>query len=177
MESGRQAGESSGVQLVLGRASSRSPRKGPSRQAKVLENLAGDGGREDARYDSTRAAALVARQDVYCEGLPEQLGPGDAVLGGRSRGRAGRRHGRGWDSGHGGKLLGWLGDEVLTQARVGRKEAEEADQVDAGRGNEGGEATEEFEGLEDELGLAGGGGTLHAVGEAAIGQPREALET
>ena len=82
-ESGRQVGKSSGVQLVLGRASSRSPRKGPSRQAKVLENLAGDGG-------------------------------------------------------HGGK---WLGDEVLTQARVGRKEAEEADQVDAGRGNEGGEAS------------------------------------
>lgn len=36
----------------------------------------------------------------------------------------------------------------------------------------GGKATEEFEGPEDELLVAGGGGTLHAGGESAIGQPR-----
>jgi hypothetical protein len=82
-------GESSGVQLELGRASSRSPRKGPRRQTKVLENLAGDGGREDARQDATRPAALVARQDVCGEGSLEELGPWDAVLGGRSRGPEG----------------------------------------------------------------------------------------
>ena len=51
--------------------------------------------------------------------------------------------------------MGGFGDQVLAQARVGSEDAEEADQVDAGRGHEGGEAAEEFEGLEDELRLAG----------------------
>ena len=115
-----------------------------------------------------RLRRRVGRERLRKEG-PHQLQlevRGDLAVGvathGRGAGRVGLRRRR--------------RDDASAYSGIGGKDAEVADEVGLRGRDECGETAKEGHRRQDEVRLPGGGGPLHPVGEATIGQSREPLE-
>jgi len=158
----RGAPVASGVQQelwwVLGAGEGKRP--GGEVEVEVVEDAAGDGGAEDAGHHPARAAAAVAGEHVLAERSFQQLGPREA----RGPGPLGGLRER------------WAGDDERAEASAGSQDAEAADEVDAWRRDERGQAPEEGQGREHQLGGAGGGGPLHAVAHLPVGEEGQAFQ-
>ena len=103
----------------------------------------GDGGE-----DVAASAAAIAAQDVEGEDASQELGPGDAA-------RAG-----GGDEGLGRGVLiaGWWGDDLVAPGGGGGEYSVIGHEMRARTGDEGGQAFEEDEGFEGDVGGAVGPG-------------------
>lgn len=138
-------------------------------QAEVGEDGAGDGGGLDEGSDAAPGAAGGADEDLKAEGAAEEVGPGEAA-GAVSAGSAGLKEGAGCafrgDS---------LGGDGLAPGGPGREDAVVAEGVPAGARDEGGEAGEEGDWLEDEGPGAVGPGSGERELDPAVGAERDAV--